>query len=192
MFLSYGSSKGRLNMSALAYAMSTVALILYSLSYFFNSKRNYLILQLTGNVFLSFSYLAIGSYFTMVSVIIGIARGLICYTYEKKNKEVPAFAIVGLCLAVISSYFVINYIILSNASVWDVLYLIASCMYAVTFAIRNIRLMRFLVLIPHVCAVSYNLLIHAPVSSAISYGIELAVTIAAILMYEIQRHKRKA
>ena len=171
--------------------MSTVALILYSLSYFFNSKRNYLILQLTGNVFLSFSYLFIGSYFTMVSVIIGIARGLICYIYEKKNKEVPVVAIVGLCLSAIISYFVINHIILSTASVWDALYLIASCMYAVTFAIRNIRLMRFLVLIPHVCAVSYNLLIHAPVSSAISYGIELAVTVVAIIKHELQKSNSK-
>ena len=174
-------------MSTIAFVMSTIALILYSLSYFFNSKRNYLILQLTGNVFLSFSYLAIGSYFTMVSVIIGIARGLVCYTYEKKNKEVPVLAIAGLCLAVIVSYFVINHVILSSASVWDFLYLIASCMYAVTFAIRNIRLMRFLVLIPHVCAVAYNLLIRAPISSAISYGIELAVTVVAIMKYEVQK-----
>ena len=54
---------------------STAALILYSLSYFFNSKKRYLTLQLTGNAFLSVSYLLIGSYFTMVSVAIGIARG---------------------------------------------------------------------------------------------------------------------
>lgn len=68
-------------MAELSFVMSTIALALYSISYFFNNKRNYLILQLTGNVFFSVSYMLLGAYFTMVSVIIGIARGLICYIY---------------------------------------------------------------------------------------------------------------
>ena len=176
-------------MTTLAFLMSTAALGLYSLSYFFNNKRNYLILQLTGNVFLSVSYLLIGAYFTTVSVMIGIARGLICYIYEKKDKKVPVCAIVGLCLASLVSYFVINFFILSTASGWDVLYLIASCMYAITFAIRNIRVMRYVVTIPHSCAIAYNLLIKAPISSALSYGIELAVTVVAIIKYEIEARK---
>lgn len=171
--------------------MSTTALALYSLSYFFNSKRYYLILQLLGNFFLSASYLLIGSYFTMVAVIIGIARGLICYIYEEKDREVPLYCIVGLCLASILSYFIINTVILSNASPWDALYLFSSCMYAVTFAIRNIRVMRYVVLLPHVSAVAYNLLIHAPISSAMSYGIELAVTVAAIIKCEVAHRKKR-
>ena len=180
-------------MNELSFVMSTVALALYSLSYFFNSKRNYLILQLSGNVFLSFSYLLIGAYFTMVSVIIGIARGLLCYIYEKKDKRVPLYVIIGLCSATILSYIIINRVILSEASPWDVIYLFASCMYAVTFAIRNIRVMRYAVLIPHSCAIAYNLLIKAPITSAISYGIELGVTVVAIIKYEKKKaHKPNA
>lgn len=174
-------------MFVLSYVMSIAALILYSSSYFFNNKKTYLILQLTGNAFLSLSYLAIGAYFTMVSVAIGIVRGLICFYYEKKDKSVPIFAIVGLCSASILSYFLINFVLLSQAMVWDVVYLVASCMYAVTFSIRNIRLMRYVTLIPHSCAVAYNLLVQAPFSSAISYGIELAVTVVAIVKDELQR-----
>lgn len=188
--LFYDAERNR-GMTTLAFLMSTVALGLYSLSYFFNSKRNYLILQLTGNVFLSVSYLLIGAYFTTVSVAIGIARGLICYTYEKKDKEVPAYAIVGLCSATLLSYFVINFVVFSSASGWDVLYLIASCMYSFTFAIRNIRVMRYVVTIPHTCAIAYNLLIKAPISSAVSYGIELVVTVVAIIKYELQRRKTR-
>ena len=178
-------------MSELSFVMSTIALILYSCSYFFNNKRNYLILQLSGNVFLSLSYLLIGSFFTMVAVMIGIARGLICYFYEKKDKNVPAYWIVGLCLASILSYIIINTVILSQASIWDFLYLFASCMYAITFAIRNLRVMRYVVLIPHGSAVLYNLLIKAPISSAISYGIEFVVTVVAIIKYEMIERKSK-
>lgn len=178
-------------MDELSFVMSTIALGLYSLSYFFNSKRNYLILQLSGNVFLSFSYLLMGSYFTMVAVIIGIARGMICYIYEKKDKKVPIYYIIGLCFASVLSYIIINYVVLrSQASVWDFLYLFASCMYAVTFAIRNLKVMRYVVLLPHTSAVAYNLLIHAPISSAISYGIELVVTVVAIIKYEVTKNKK--
>ena len=119
-------SKEEIDMAELSFVMSTIALILYSTSYFFNSKRNYLMLQLSGNVFLSFSYLLIGSYFTMVAVMLGIARGLICYIYEKKDKKVPIICIFGLCLATVLSYIIINYVVLqSRASVWDFLYLFA-------------------------------------------------------------------
>ena len=178
-------------MSTFSFVMSTIALILYSLSYFFNSKRNYLILQLTGNLFLSVSYLLINSYFTMVAVLLGIARGLICYVYEKRDKEVPIYYVVGLCLVTILSYFIINTVILSQASSWDVLYLFSSCMYAITFAIRNLRVMRFVVLLPHSSAVAYNLLIKAPISSVISYAIELVVTVVAIVKFEVIRWREK-
>lgn len=180
-------------MRLLSYIMSTIALALYCSSYFFNSKKKYLILQLTGNVFLSCSYLFMGAYFTMISVVIGIARGLICYTYEKNNKNVPVSMIIGLCLVTVSSYIIINYVVLSGtASNWDILYMFASCMYTITFAIRNIKLMRYLVLIPHLSAVFYNLLVKAPLSSALSYGIELMITVVAIVKFRIQeKHKGK-
>ncbi|MBR5236727.1 MAG: YgjV family protein [Clostridia bacterium] len=180
-------------MKTLSFIMSTIALALYSGSYFFNNKRNYLILQLTGNVFLSISYFLMGAYFTMVSVAIGIGRGLICYTYEKNNKKVPLYMIIGLCFVTVLSYVVINYVILSgNSSPWDILYMFASCMYAITFAMRNIKLMRYVILIPHISAISYNLLVNAPISSAISYGIEFMITIVAIIKFHFQeRHTKK-
>ncbi len=180
-------------MNALAYIMSTIALALYCGSYFFDNKKKYLILQLNGNLFLSLSYLFMGAYFTMVSVAIGIARGLICYTYEKNNKKVPLYIIIGLCFLTVSSYIIVNYVILSGtSSKWDFLYMFASCMYAITFAIRNIKLMRYLVLIPHLSAVLYNLLAGAPVSSAISYGIEFMITVVAIIKFKIHTSEIKS
>ena len=183
------NAKSQVFMSELSFILSTVSLILYSCSYFFNSKKKYLIFQLSGNVFLSASYLLIGSYFTMVAVMIGVARGLICYVFEKKDREVPIYYIIGLCLSSIASYFIINFVILSQASVWDFLYLFASCMYAITFAIRNLRVMRYIVLLPTTSAIAYNLLVRAPISSAISYGIEWVVTVVAIVKCEIERKK---
>ena len=39
-----------MKMNILSYFMSTIALALYCGSYFFNNKKKYLVLQLTGNV----------------------------------------------------------------------------------------------------------------------------------------------
>ena len=123
----------------------------------------------------------------MVSVAVGIGRGLICYTFEKNNKKVPLYIIAGLCVVNVLSYIVINYVILmGESSPWDILYMIASCLYAVTFAMRNIKRMRYVILIPHLSAVSYNLLVNAPISSAISYGIEFVITVVAIIKFHIQ------
>ncbi|MBQ4110583.1 MAG: YgjV family protein [Clostridia bacterium] len=173
-------------MMTLSYVMSVIALLLYSISYFFESKKNYLILQLIGNVFLSLSYCFMGAYFTMIAVAIGIGRGLICYSYEKNDKKVPLYIIIGLCFVTVFSYIVINYVVLSGkSSAWDILYMFASCMYAITFAIRNMKLMRYVILIPHISAISYNLLVKAPIFSAVSYGIEFVITIVAIIKFRI-------
>ena len=178
-------------MKTVSFIMSTIALVLYCVSYFFDNKKKYLFFQLIGNAFLSVSYFFIGAYFTVVSVAIGIGRGLICYTYEKDNKKVPWYIILGLCFATVLSYIIINYVILlGTSSPWDVLYMVAACMYAITFAMRNIKLMRYVVLIPHMSAVAYNLLVHAPISAVISYGIELVVTVVAIVKFRVPEKNR--
>lgn len=101
--------------------------------------------------------------------------------------------IAALCLVTVLSYIVINYIILAgDTSPWDVLYMIASCMYAITFAMRNIKVMRYVILIPHTSAIFYNLLVKAPISSAISYGIEFVITIVAIMKFRIQEKNMSA
>ena len=153
-------------------------------------EKSFLILQLTGNVFLSVSYLVMGSYFTVFSVLIGIARGLLCYVYEKKDKKVPIFVVAGLCAATVAGFVVVNYVVLSQASPWDVLYLCASCMYSITFAMRNIKRMRYVTLVPHTLAVAYNLLIHAPITSAMSYAIELVVTVVAIIKFDLIKRRK--
>ncbi len=174
-------------MKIVSFILSSIALVLFCGSYFFDNKKKYLFFQLTGNVFLSLSYFFMGAYFTMISVAIGILRGLVCYKYEKNKKKVPHIMIFGLCFLTVLSFIIINYVILSGtSSPWDILYMVASCMYAITFAMRNIKLMRYVILLPHICSIAYNLLVKAPISSAISYGIEFVITVVAIIKFNIQ------
>lgn len=175
-----------MNNSVFSTVTSFLALVLYSGSYFFKTKRGYLLMQGFGNVSLALSYLYIGEFFTMFTLGLGIARVAICYVYEKKNKNVPVPVIVALCATIIASFFVINFGILKTGEFWDALYLVASCLYAVVFTIRNLKVMRYVILVPHSLAIAYNLIIRAPITSAISYFIELAVTLVAIVKFHLQ------
>ena len=170
---------------------SFIALVLYSSSYFFKTKKGYLVTQGSGNVSLALSYLFIGEYFTMFSVSLGIARAVICYIYEKKNKNVPVPMIAALCGVTIASFFVINFGILKTGEGWDILYLFASCLYAIVFTIRNLKVMRYVILAPHALAIAYNLIIRAPFTSALSYLIELGVTVVAIVKFSLQERAAK-
>jgi hypothetical protein len=125
----------------------------------------------------------------MVTVIIGIGRGLVCYYYEKRNREVPLYMIIALCAATVTSYVLINFVVLKTATSWDILYMLASCGYAITFTIRNLKLMRYAVLIPHSLAIAYNLIIRAPITSALSYVIEAIITIVAIIKFRAHKSK---
>lgn len=173
-----------------SFICSAIALALYSASYFFKTKKMYLTLQIIGNIFLALSYLLISAFFTMVSVILGIGRGLVCYFYEKRDKSVPVLVIIALCAATIISYITINFVILKSATSWDILYMLASCFYAITFTIRNLKLMRWAVLVPHSLAIAYNLVIKAPITSAMSYAIEFVITIVAIIKFRTRREKK--
>lgn len=175
-----------MNESVFSSVTSFIALVLYSSSYFFKTKQGYLITQGLGNVSLALSYLFIGEFFTMFTVGLGIARAAICYYYEKKNKNVPVLVIAALCATIIASFFVINFGILKTGEFWDALYLVASCLYAVVFTIRNLKVMRYVILVPHSLAIAYNLIIRAPFTSALSYLIELTVTLVAIVKFHLQ------
>ena len=87
---------------------------------------------------------------------------------------------------IIASFFVVNTLILKTAKPWDILYLVASCLYAIVFTIRNLTVMRYVVLVPHVLSIAYNLIIHSPIFTAISYTIELLVTVVAIVKFRLQ------
>ena len=174
-----------------AFIVSLVAMLVIASSYFFKKKEIYLICQGTGIVFLTLSYLLQKEYFAMIGLVIGLIRVVVYFLYERKDKVAPifwAFLFSGLGIA---CYFIINLWILGTAKPLDIIYLVGLIGYAFIFRIRNLVLLRYLVTIPTVLSILYNVLIRAVPFVIISYAFELGANLVAIGKYHLFDKKKE-
>ena len=154
----------------LAFIVSFIAMVLIAASYFFKKKEKYLLFQLLGIVFLMLSYFFTGEFFAMIGLGIAIMRTLVFFLYEKKEKTAP---------------------LLRTAKPADIIYLSALFGYAFVFRIRNIKTVRFAVLIPTTLSIVYNVVIEAVPFVIISYAFELGANIVSIFKYHVFHKKNK-
>lgn len=175
----------------LAFIVSFIAMVLIAASYFFKKKEKYLLFQLLGIVFLMLSYFFTGEYFAMIGLGIAIMRTLVFFLYEKKEKTAPiSLAFLFSALSVLA-YFIVNFGILRTAKPADIIYLSALFGYAFVFRIRNIKTVRFAVLIPTTLSIVYNVVIEAVPFVIISYAFELGANIVSIFKYHVFHKKNK-
>lgn len=160
-------------------------------SYFWKSKSAYLLFQNIGIVCLFFSYLFGGEYFAMLAISVSLARTLTFFIYERRDKEAPLALSFLFAALTVAAYTLVNVVILDTAKPLDVLYLIAQVGYAFVFRIRNIKLVRYTVTVPHGFAIAYNLLLGDMLFVAVSYGFELLADLYAIIRYDFMAAKKK-
>ena len=158
-------------------------------SYFFKSKRNYLFFQVLGLIGMFLSYLFGAEYFAMVALAVSFSRTFTFFCYEKKDTEAPIFlsflfASLGLC-----AYITVNLIILGDAKPVDIICLTEQVMYAFVFRIRNIKTVRYALILPTALAVLYNLLIGDMMFLVMSYSFELLADFYAIYKYRDRKPK---
>ncbi len=153
-------------------------------SYFWRSKSAYLLFQIIGIICLFFSYLFGEEYFAMIAITVSLSRTLTFFLYEKKDKEAPIALSFLFAALTVGAYGVINMVILDTAKPLDILYLCAQVGYAFVFRIRNIKLVRYTVTVPHAFAIAYNLLLGNMLFVAVSYGFELLADLFAIIKYD--------
>lgn len=178
--------------SEISLIISFIALMSFSASYFFKKKSYYLILQGLGGLCLVFSYFFISAFFPMISLFIGLVRTATYYAYEKKSRSVPPYVVASICFATIINYVIVNIIILRTQRLVDIILVVSFCLYAIIFSIRKLEIVRYTVIIPHVLTIIYNILIHAPIFTAISYSVELAITIISICYFKfVANHNKK-
>lgn len=171
--------------------VSFIAMSLIVASYFFKERVWFLLFQALGIVFLILSYFFDGEYFAMVGLTIGLARTLVYFLYERKQKLASVPVAVLFCMLTLAAYGVINLWILGDPKPVDIVNLVALCSYAVLFRIKNVKLMRYLILIPTALSVLYNILCGAAVFVVVSYSFEIAANIYAIVKFNILDTKKK-
>ena len=178
----------------LAQIFSGIALAFVVTSYFTN-KKYYLLFQSLCIIGLVLSYFLRSEFFAMVGLFIGLFRALTFFFYEKKGKDAPlflSFIFAGLTLA---SYFILNLCILKTARPLDILYLTSLVFYTFTFRIRNLTVMRYLLILPLSTSVLFGVFSNVTTFVLLTYVFELVADLVAIgkalVISKLQKTKEK-
>ncbi len=136
-------------------------------------------------VFLIVSYFFTVQFFAMVGLAVGLLRAIVYYAYEKRGQAAPLWVPIVLVLLTAASYFIVNFGILKTSEPLDLLCLVTLLGYIFVFRIRNLKLVRFLMLLPISLSLLYNLLSGAALFASLSYAFELCANVASIIKYHV-------
>ena len=169
----------------LALVASFIAMSFVTISYFTRKKERYLLFQLLCILFLITSYFFTVQFFAMVGLLIGAFRTVTFFLYERKGETAPvlwSFLFSGLS---VGAYLVVNLMILKTAQPLDLLLLVGLVTYAFIFRIRDLKTVRFLMLVPTLLSVLFNLLTNAAIFTTLSYIFEFSANTVSIFKYHI-------
>ena len=154
------------------------------ISYFVKNRKHFFIAQIIANLFITASYFFLGTYFASIGVALATIRTLVFLIFEKQNKEVPNWLVLTFC-----TILAINCIIFWN-SIFDILPLIALCLYTISFKQKDGKKMKTIILIANITFLTFNIL-NLDIIGSICKGIELiALTIAIIKLTKQEKTKR--
>lgn len=175
----------------LALVASFLSMSFVIMAYFVKKKVYYLLFELLCLAFLIVSYFFTMQFFAMIGIAIGLFRMSTFFVYENKEKQAPIGWAFLFSAMTIASYFIVNFGILKTAKPLDVLCLSALVMYAFIFRIRNLKIVRFTMLVPTVLSILFNILIHAALFATLTYVFELSANVVSIFKYHLFEEKKK-
>lgn len=175
----------------LSLIMTFIALVCVVTSYFVKKKSNYLFFQWLCCLFLIAGYFFTEQFFAMVGLAIGLIRSSVFLIYERKDKTASIWWSVGLSAATLASYFIVNLWILGDAQPLDLLCVVGLASFAFIFRIRNLKLVRFLMLPPTALTILFNILTHAALFATLTYVFELGANIVSIFKYHVFGNKKE-
>lgn len=169
----------------LALIASFIAMSFVVSSYFVKKKSLYLIFQASCILFLMVSYFFTVQFFAVIGLAIALARALIFFAYEKRDKVAPLWLAFAISIATLACYFIVNFGIVKSAQPYDVLCLLSLVLYAFIFRIRDLKTVRFLMLAPTILSLLFNTLTHAALFASLTYVFELTANVVSIFRYHI-------
>ena len=174
----------------LALIASFIAMSFAVVSYFVRKKERYLLFQFLCLIFLITSYFFTVQFFAMVGLMIALARTFTFFLYERKGQKAPilwAFLFSGLSIV---AYLTVNLWVLGTAQPLDILFLVGLIAYAFIFRIRNLKAVRFLMLVPTLLSVLFNVLSGAAIFATLSYIFEFSANTVSIFKYHVFSARR--
>ena len=124
-------------------------------SYLVKTKKKQLICIIISNIFISASFLFLGTYAACIGIVIATIRTIIFFLYELKLKQVPVWVI-----SIIFMVLIANSAVLMN-SLWDLLPMFSLMLFTLSFRVRKVVYMRLCFIIPMLMFFAYDLYIYA-------------------------------
>ena len=159
-------------------------------SYLLKEKWQFLVAQGTSILLIAISNVYLGLYYACISSLVSFIRVLVYFDFERKDKEVNCYIKLLFTALVIISYVITNIVILKNYIWQDIMLMAINCSFVYIVGIRNLKVLRYSMILPISLAVLYCILMNAAIFTTFSYVIELVVNLAAIIIYS-QSSKEK-
>lgn len=169
----------------LAQIMGGIALLITSISIFSKNKKYYFAMQVVVNVFYALSFIFNGGLVAGINSLISVMQVLILFIFEKKKITPPKYLILvfSACYVTVGAIFF--------ARPLDVITMITPIMFAVAMWMKNMQLVRYMLILPNVLLSVYALLLQV-YTSAILDAIEASVLVIAIVKFHLQyKNERK-
>ena len=162
----------------LAQILGGIALILVCIGYFLKNKSSFMITQIIANFFYASAFFVVSAYVGAAIVMISLFRCIYIFIAEKKSFKytlyfMPIFIVLYIAMT----------IIFWN-NVFDLLPLIASIIFTLGYILKNLQIMRYVLIIPNIILVIYNILSTTYTSAVLDF-IEVIVIIVAIIKFYI-------
>ena len=168
----------------LAQVLGFIALILVCIGYFLKDRFKFLLIQVIANFFYACAFLVVEAYVGGIIIFISLIRCLYIYIAEKYSfKYIYHFLPIFIILYIITT-------ILLWSSWLDLMPLFASSIFTVGFAIKNLQKGKFVLIIPNVILVIYNIFTTTYTSALLDF-IEVVVIVIAIIKFYIDKKKNK-
>ena len=168
----------------LAQILGGIALVLVSIGYFLKSKAKFLLVQIVANLFYAGAFFVLNAYVGAILTTISTLRCVYIYYAEKLQwKHTFQFILVFiLCYVLVTIIF--------WQTPFDFMPLLTSTMFTIAFTIKDLQVMRYILIVPNVILVFYNILV-GTYASALLDLLEVIVIVIAIIKFSKAKIKEK-
>ncbi len=173
----------------LALITSFLAMAFVIVSYFLKNKSMYLLFQALNMCLLVISYFFSLEFFAMIGLAVSLIRTVTFFVFEQKGRTAPLFMAFLFAGLTVGAYVIVNLLILKNLKLIDIICVVSLVSYSFIFRIRNLKLVRYMMLFPLTLSVIYNLLCSATIFVVCSYGFEILADVVAIIKSHISEKR---
>ena len=167
----------------IAQILGGIALVLICIGYFVKQKPLFLLLQIIGNIFYGGAFLILNSLSAGIITLISTIRCIYIFVAEKYNLK-HTF---GFLFIFFAAYITVGILFWKN---WfDFIPIITAILFTIGYYIKDMDLMRYILLIPNALLVFYCIMSKTYTSAILDF-IEFSVIIVAIIKFKTEKTKQ--